>query len=242
MISRCLLFPFLMLTAFTTFSLAQKPNYTVPSGIEQLPLPPDYLSADPELMAPNALPDRVKLPLPPLESPLGASVRSPIEPTPIDSTQLDTVTYSWTRPWNWIPWTGWKNSFEFGLNGSEGNAQSNSLLVGTRLRRQTEVDSFGLDLTHRRTRANSIDTQNNAFFGMDYDYKLGITPWTVFFKEGLEFDKFKAFDSRLNLNSGLGYYWIRNDLTNLITRFGSGTSREFGGPDDQWKPEAVMAV
>jgi hypothetical protein len=40
----------------------------------------------------------------------------------------------------------------------------------------------------------------------------------------------------------LGYYWIRDDNGSLITRFGSGASRELGAPDDDWTPEAVFGI
>ena len=143
-------------------------------------------------------------------------------------------------PWMWIPWSGWVNSVEFGLNGSDGNSRTTSLQAGADLQRITDDYTFAIDLDYQRTQAAGNETQNNGRLNVDYDRLLGESSWTAFSKLGLEYDEFKAFDMRLNLNAGLGYYWLRNDNSTLITRFGAGTSREFGGPNEEWVPEAVF--
>ncbi len=117
-----------------------------------------------------------------------------------------------------------------------------SFLVGAKLKRVTDIDTFAVDINHRHTKANSVETQNNAFVGSDYDRLIGKSMWSWFARQGVEYDEFKAFDIRYNVNAGLGYYWIKDPNMDLLTRFGAGTSREFGGPDDEWKPEAVFGV
>jgi putative salt-induced outer membrane protein YdiY len=74
----------------------------------------------------------------------------------------------------------------------------------------------------------------------DFERFLGDSPWTFFVKNGLEYDEFKAFDVRYNINSGLGYSFFRTDDLTLTGRFGAGASHEFGGPDDVWVPEALF--
>jgi putative salt-induced outer membrane protein YdiY len=66
------------------------------------------------------------------------------------------------------------------------------------------------------------------------------TRWSAFTRSQLEYDQFKAFDLRVGLNAGLAYKLVETESTNWKTRFGAGASREFGGPDDFWKPEAVF--
>ena len=75
---------------------------------------------------------------------------------------------------------------------------------------------------------------------IDYDRLIAESPWSGFGKFGLEWDRFKAFDLRLNLTGGLGYHWIREDDASFVTRFGAGASREIGAPVDDWIPEAVF--
>lgn len=146
----------------------------------------------------------------------------------------------WYYPWTWIPRDGWENSVELGLNGSAGNSESSSFQSGTRLKRKTELKLFDLRATYNRTSAGGIETQNNALIYTNWERFLGDSPWTFFVKNGLEFDKFKAFDYRYYLNSGLAYHFIKTDDLSLTGRFGAGASREFGGPDDRWVPEALF--
>ncbi len=146
----------------------------------------------------------------------------------------------WYYPWTWFPKDGWTNSLEAGINGSEGNAQSFSIQGGMRFRRKVDISTFELRMTHNRTQSQGIETQNNTLQFADYERHLGGSPWSWFVKQGLEYDEFRAFDVRLNLNSGFSYRWFDTDKLRLVGRFGSGTSREFGGPDNRWVPEAVF--
>lgn len=146
----------------------------------------------------------------------------------------------WYYPWTWIPLDGWENSAELGLNGSAGNAESASFQTGARMKRKSDFTLFDLRATYNRTSANGTETQNNALIYTNWERFLGASPWTVFIKNGFEFDKFRAFDFRYNLTSGLGYNFIKTDDLTLTGRFGAGVSREFGGPDDRWVPEALF--
>ena len=146
----------------------------------------------------------------------------------------------WYNPWSWIPKDGWSNSAELGINGSAGNAESFSFQTGTRLKRKSDFTLFDLRLTHNRTTASGLETQNNALMYSDFERFLGKSPWSLFVKNGLEYDEFKSFDLRYFINSGIGYNFYNTDDLKLITRFGAGTSREFGGPDDRWVPEALF--
>lgn len=146
----------------------------------------------------------------------------------------------WYYPWTWLPYDGWENSAELGVNGSAGNAESLSVQAGARFKRKTEKNLFDLRISHNRTNAGGIETQNNALFYGDYERFIGESRWTAFVKNGLEYDEFKAFDLRYNINSGLGYSFFKSDDLTLIGRFGAGVSREFGGPNNDWTPEALF--
>jgi len=146
----------------------------------------------------------------------------------------------WYYPWTWIPLDGWENSAELGLNGSAGNAESLSFQTGSRFKRKSDFTLFDLRASYNRTTAGGLETQNNALVYSNWERFLGDSPWTYFVNNGLEFDKFRAFDVRYNINSGLGYNFIKTDDLTLVGRFGAGTSREFGGPDDRWVAEALF--
>ncbi len=44
------------------------------------------------------------------------------------------------------------------------------------------------------------------------------------------------------MSGGLGYHLIKTEGAKLTGRFGAGTSREFGGPNDKWVPEAILGM
>jgi putative salt-induced outer membrane protein YdiY len=180
---------------------------------------------------PAVPPEGLLVPPPPLE---------PIAPPPVFEEPEPAVQPVWYYPWTWLPLDGWSNSAELGINGTDGNAESFAFQAGARFKRKTELRLFDLRLSHNRTTAGGVETQNNALLYADFERFLGDSPWTYFVKNGLEYDEFKAFDLRYNVNSGFGYHFFRTDDLSLVGRFGAGASREFGGPDEQWTPEALF--
>ena len=177
-------------------------------------------------------------PPPPLAKPF-----DPTKPLKMDVPETDIEPADgvhWYYPWTWFPLDGWTNSVELGINGSEGNSQSYSFQSGARFKRKVETSLFELRMTHNRTQSLGLLTQNNSLFFADYERPFSSSPWSIFTKSGLEFDSFKAFDYRFNVNSGLSYRWRDTKDLRLVSRFGSGTSREFGGPNNNWIPEAVF--
>lgn len=157
-------------------------------------------------------------------------------------TKPDEAQLVWYKPWTWFPWDGWENSAEIGLNGATGNTEAVTIQSGARFKRKTEINSFDLRLLQNRTQTAGLVSQDNVLLYGDLERKLGASAWNVFVKQGLEFDELKAFDLRYFLNGGLGYNWIDANGLLFSTRFGAGASREFGGPDDRWTPEALFGA
>lgn len=149
---------------------------------------------------------------------------------------------NWMSPTTWFSSPAWEKGIELGINGSEGNGQAFSLLSAGRLRRETDRSIWGIDIVYAKTEAQEILTQHYAFMNSRFDYKLSDSRWTLWNITRLEYDEFKAFDLRLAVNGGLGYDVIRSDTRKLTGRFGAGASREFGGQDDSWVPEAVFGA
>ncbi|TWU55142.1 DUF481 domain-containing protein [Rubripirellula reticaptiva] len=141
-------------------------------------------------------------------------------------------------PQRWMK--GWDSNAEFGIDGSGGNAETLALQTGLELKRKTDQYTFAIDVDYRQASSRDVTTEDNGRFNLDYDRVLGNPMWSAFGKFGLEWDKFKAFDLRVNTNAGLAYNWIRTDDITFITRFGAGASKEIGSPDDSWTPEAVF--
>lgn len=173
-------------------------------------------------------------PPPPLAE-LPASVFDvPTEPSP--SSPI------WYQPWTWIPLDGWENSAELGLNGATGNTESMTLQSGARFKRKTDWTAFDLRLLQNRTHNAGTIAQNNVLLYADFERKLAQSRWNYFIKQGLEYDELRNFDLRYFINSGLGYNWVEREGLVISSRFGAGASRDFGGPVDDWTPEALFGA
>ncbi len=161
------------------------------------------------------------------------------QPIAAETLPLEEKVQHWYHyPKMWMK--GWNSNAEFGINGSSGNATTMALQTGLELTRKTDDYTFSIDTDYRFANNRGLTTEDNGRFNIDYDRLFPDSPWSLFAKYGMEWDTFKAFDLRININGGFGYHWIRTDDTTLVTRLGSGASREIGAPDDSWTPEAVF--
>ncbi len=161
--------------------------------------------------------------------------------TSADVAPLETETIRWYQyPARWMK--GWNSNAELGIDGSSGNAETLALQTGLEIKRKTDIYTFAIDFDYRQASSRNVTTEDNGRLNTDYDRLIGDTKWSLFAKSGLEWDKFKAFDLRFNVNGGIGYHWIRTDDASFVTRFGAGASKEIGAPDDAWSPEAVFGV
>jgi putative salt-induced outer membrane protein YdiY len=152
---------------------------------------------------------------------------------------LDDVS-SWIVPGAWVLPSVWERGIELGVNGSEGNAQSFSLLAAGRIKRKTDRSTLKAELTYGKSEANSVLTQHYGFLDSRWDLKLGNARWTYFNLLQMSFDEFKPFDYRINFSAGLGYDFIQHEQHKLTGRFGAGASRELGGATQAWVPESTF--
>lgn len=148
----------------------------------------------------------------------------------------------WYYPSYWIQLPGWDTAVELGINGSSGTSDSMSIRTGGYLKRESKQRKVDFDIYHNRTQANGVETQNNAQMNFRHDWLMAESPWTVYAQSQLYYDRFQAFDLNLSMNSGVGYRFVDEDWLELTGRFGAGTSREFGSPDDEWVPEAQFGI
>jgi hypothetical protein len=142
----------------------------------------------------------------------------------------------------WFPTQGWSNSFEIGVNGSTGNAETFSMRTGAHIQRKEGRSDYTLDVKYAKTLASGLETQHNALVNSNVETDVGESLWTTFLKTSFEYDEFKAWNVRAAMNAGVGYHLVKADDGKLIMRFGSGVSREVGGPEDDYVPEAVYGL
>jgi putative salt-induced outer membrane protein YdiY len=136
----------------------------------------------------------------------------------------------------------WEGGVELGLNGSEGNSETFDLHFGAKLKRKTEFNILSSELDYKKNSSQSVETANKAFLESRFEHLFQESRWTCFVHNIEDYDEFKAYDLRVSVDAGLGYQLVKNDLSALIGRVGGGTTREIGGPDDTWIPEAVFGL
>lgn len=136
----------------------------------------------------------------------------------------------------------WEGGLELGLDGSNGNSENFNLHFGGKLKRKTKLTVLSSELDYKQNNSNSVQTANKAFLDSRFEYLFQESPWTWFVHNIEDYDEFKAYDLRVSIDTGFGYRLVKNDITSLTGRFGGGTTREIGGPDDEFIPEAVFGL
>lgn len=174
---------------------------------------------------------------PPLE--IGAATSKPgsVVDNPIFTKHLKP-----TDPEKGIPklWTG---GFQFGINGSEGNSDVLNVRTGLELRRETENNILTIVGSYWLARQDGTTTQNNSIVNARDEILFGTdNPWSYFNALQIEYDEFRAYDFRVGLYTGVGYMFIKDDVTRFQGRVGAGVQREFGtdGVEARWVPEGLV--
>jgi putative salt-induced outer membrane protein YdiY len=203
---------------------------TEPTGV---PTPPAYMAPTTGSLDSLLPPMTETLPAEsPLEQPLPeGALASTITPTPM-----------WYHPSYWVGEDPWTAGVEVGINGSQGNNDTFSMRAGGNLKRETKLWKFDSSLVYNKNNSNGVETQNNGKVDARADRSLGDSRWTLFGLENLIYDEFQAFDVQLALTSGVGYRLIDTEFIDLLTRFGPSATREFGGPDNAWKPTSLFGL
>jgi len=154
----------------------------------------------------------------------------------------DFMWYDWLVPTRWDFPDEWENSFEVGIDGSEGNSTTLSLRTGANVRRKKEWSDLKIALNYVKASADYLLTKHNGQLEIHHDWLLGESPWSLFAKSIFVYDEFRPYDAELTLNAGVGYRLIKSEATTLTGRFGSGASRKFGGEENAWAPEAMFGA
>jgi len=200
-------------------------------GQEVLPpgvLPPPSWS-EPQLLPPtidSASSEDFESLLPPLVAPAEQIILPPL----------------WHEPAYWLGPPPWDMGVELGINGSEGENNVFSMRAGGHAKRVTSHWKFDSSLAYNKNHSNGAETQNNGKHDLRLDRILAESPWTVFVLENLIYDEFQSYDLQMSLNSGVGYQLVKTPTVDLLGRLGAGATREFGGPEDDWQPQALLGM
>lgn len=237
MVSRLLLLGLLVILPGGRLAFAQE-VYDGYAASPIVPRVPTYPVATGFYDAPGPIPIQAAAPVPslPPTGPAPPQAQTPAEPAEAPADEAAAVVVA--EP----PKKLWTGNVELGLDGSEGNSQRFNFRLGVDAKRKTDQDVISLDLDYHKNQSHSEETAHRAFLDWKYEWLFQDSPWTWFGHGTVDYDEFKAFDLRVSIDTGLGYQFIDTDATTLVGRCGGGWSREIGGPDDRYVPEAVFGL
>jgi putative salt-induced outer membrane protein YdiY len=133
----------------------------------------------------------------------------------------------------------WCGGLEFGLSGSDGNADVLKIRLGGNAKRQTEANIFSTDFVYGLSRQNNRTIENKALYNVRDEFLFRDSPWGWFVSGQIEYDEFRAFDFRVAAHTGSAYQLCKTDNLSIRTRLGAGFQREIGGPTNRWVPEGL---
>jgi putative salt-induced outer membrane protein YdiY len=148
----------------------------------------------------------------------------------------------WYEPAYWLGPYPWEMGVELGINGSQGNNDVFSMRAGGHVKRKTPDWKIDSSVSYNKNHSNGAETQNNGKHDVRADRILAKSPWTLFVLESFIYDEFQAWDAQLSLNTGVGYQLINTPSVDLLSRSGAGATREFGGPEEDWQPTALLGL
>jgi len=136
----------------------------------------------------------------------------------------------------------WSGSFAAGLNGKSGNSQSVDMNLEMNWVRETDFSKTDL-LANYFYSTNQIATVTDRFFGQArQERKIREGRLSAFAQTAVNWDRFKNYDYRIALHSGLSYEFIKEDDRFFTTRLGAGASKEVGAVIDDWIPELQLGA
>jgi len=137
----------------------------------------------------------------------------------------------------------WAGGFEFGLNGSQGNADVFNMRFGANADRRSENNRFHTDLLYNINRESGITKQNQAILNSRDEILFGDSPWGVFSSLQIEYDEFRDYNFTVGTYLGSSYRWWKTVNTFCSTRIGAGAVRQLAQNEatpSRWVPEALL--
>ena len=109
-------------------------------------------------------------------------------------------------------------------------------------KRESGLTTVTTDLDYFYLSEDLAVSEDRLYWLTRYERAIRDSAWSWFGDSWVEYDRFEDFDLRIGLHAGLGVLLYDTGRSKLKGRFGLGTSRKFGSPDDQWKPEAFLGA
>lgn len=136
---------------------------------------------------------------------------------------------------------GWTRQLSIGATGSAGNAQKMAVNGGLVLSKEDDSGRRKFAAEYHWGSSEGDEDTHKAFLDLERDWDLRDSSFYLFARAGYDFDRFRAFNQRVDGSTGIGYWWIEWPRWRFGTRFGAGASYQFDG-ESTFRPELVGGV
>lgn len=134
----------------------------------------------------------------------------------------------------------WEGKFELGLNGADGNSSNLNIVGGFDAKREMGLDTITIDVDYLFSR-DGDEVDKDRFYSLTrFEHDIPDSDWGWFFDQWFEYDGLEDFRSRLGLHAGGVVTLVKTDDCLFKGLIGLGTSKEFKGSDQAWKPEVFL--
>jgi putative salt-induced outer membrane protein YdiY len=202
--------------------------------LEQLPTPPPApvpQAAPAPAPAPAAAPAPAGAPAPgagPAPAPAPVAVRAEAKKATPPTNPIEAIFADDEKSF----WTGWSRSVEFGLNGTTGPSDAQTVRLFAASNRKTTKMTTVANATFVYAEAAQGNPQNRIELNGRNDWNLGATAWTLWTSAQAEYDNRARWDWRATAALGLGYQLIKTKEASLAVRIGLGGQREFNARNE----------
>jgi putative salt-induced outer membrane protein YdiY len=136
---------------------------------------------------------------------------------------------------------GWQGEVRLGTDFYSGTSERTRFRGGFNINKKYDGHKTALRTDYSFARTNGGETENRLVSGLIQDWGTGQSKFSgVFFRATGELDRFKSYDSRLNVSSGGRYQIVKDEKTDVLFRLGLSVTREFAGTRDEWVPEGAF--
>lgn len=131
----------------------------------------------------------------------------------------------------------WDGSVGFGLSGTGGNSQNLDINFSLDTARKTDAGVTEFLFNYFYGESDMVTSTDRIFSKARHEHQLANRNLDWYYSSTWEWDRFSGYDFRLAFHSGAGWLICKDEIRSMKTRFGAGTSREFGGDQDDWPLE-----
>jgi hypothetical protein len=137
---------------------------------------------------------------------------------------------------------GWEKKFELGFNGSTGTSRTFDLITKFNGKFEDDRDRAKFDLAYYRGSANGLKSRNEFVAEGVKDWLLPQSKWFLFARGRYDYNEFQYWRQRVGGFGGVGYEFAKGPKLDLTARAGLGASHDFGGDEDETRPEALLGL